>query len=142
MRVLYAASRSIGGWVYGTGYLHPLDRGPGWYALGMVGPTIGPILPHSERLEDSLPYKKRVGQWFREMAGPKRYLSGWFRDVYPANALSERHVNAVVNEKPLLHSGIGTFSQLGDGMWLWEVPEADIPTARELLRAAGLLICT
>lgn len=141
MRVLYASSRSMGRRAYGIGYFYPWDRGPDLFAIGILGHT-GPISARSERPEDSDSHQDRVGQWLNEMGGPKRYLSGWFRDVYPANALSERHVTAVVNGKPLLHSGIGTFSQLGDGLWLWEVPEADIPDARELIRAAGLLICT
>jgi hypothetical protein len=38
-------------------------------------------------------------------------------------------------------TGIGHFTPLDRGLWLWEVSDSQMHTAREALAEAGLLIC-
>jgi hypothetical protein len=79
--------------------------------------------------------------WWREYTGKRRHLRGRFWDVYPANLLSEEHVQAQIRgNKSLLQSGVGRFEQLDPGLWLWQVPSKQIPVARAALVDAGLLI--
>jgi hypothetical protein len=140
-RFLYASSKAMAGWRYGIGYSHPWDRGPGQYAVGLLGHS-GPVIPRSPRPEDSGPHKDRVMCWLDEMEGKRRHLRGWFRDVYPVNLLSESHVKVPVGgNKALVDSGLGTFERVDRAVWLWEVPHETIPDARQALIDAGVLIC-
>ncbi len=140
-RFLYASSKAMADWRYGIGYLHPWDRGPGEYAVGILGHS-GPVIPRSTRPEDSRPHMDRVMRWLDERLGKRRHLQGWFRDVYPVNLLSEAHVKVPVGGgKALLDSGLGTFVQPDERVWLWEVPQETIPQARQALIDAGVLIC-
>jgi hypothetical protein len=140
-RFLYASSKAMAGWRYGIGYLHPWDRGPGQYALGLLGHS-GPVVPKSLRPEDSDAYKDRVTRWLHETMGKKRHLQGWFRDVYPVNLLSESHIKAPLQGGTfLIDSGLGTFAQLDDRMWIWELSPEELAAARQALKNASLLLC-
>ncbi len=123
---------------YGIGYLYPTLKGPEWYAAGIDGCRTSDL---SKGLSGES--RSQLGKWYRDFRRTRSYLQGSFRDVYPANLLSEDHIRAALpGGKKLESLGIGRLSLLGPGKWLWEVSEDEIPQARAVLREAGLLICT
>jgi hypothetical protein len=140
LRYLYSASKSMTQWRYGITYTHSSWRAPALYAIGMGGGS-GPV-DNVQRIEDTDEFNNRLSAWWREYTGKRRHLRGLFRDVYPANLLSEKHVQAQLRDaRSLLQSGLGIFEQLDPGIWLWQVPSKQIPVARAVLVEAGLLIC-
>ena len=73
----------------------------------------------------------QLSKWQVQLVTKQKYLGGWFRDVYPANLLSEEHLRAALpGGKTLETLGIGRLSLLGPGKWLWEVSDDEIPQAR------------
>jgi hypothetical protein len=124
---------------YGTAYYHSGWRGPDFYAVGMLA-------KHAGMAWEDEAYEDRVTKWLDEMQGQRRYLRGWFRGAYPASLLSETHVSAFLRRGlfrkplPLRESGLGTLTPLGEGLWLWELSEAEVATAEKALGKAGLLI--
>lgn len=135
LRQSYFLARPLASWGYGIAYLRLSSRAPGMYAIGIIGGH--PPYPDVTRKD-----RDRISCWSREFDGRCRHLRGLFRDVYPANLLSSLHVNASVGRgKTLLTSGWGEFARLDEAMWLWTVPEGDIPTIRAALERADLIIC-
>jgi hypothetical protein len=138
LRQTYLLSKPFALWQYGIGYFRSSEKAPSLYAAGILGGTRYPDPNESE--ED----RERIGCWYRELlfAGRRRHLRGYLRDIYPANLLSTEHVNARAGDnKTLLTAGWGTFTPLDDGIWIWTVPDEDIPEARATLLRADLLIC-
>jgi hypothetical protein len=120
---------------YGIAYYHPTTKGPDFYAVGVLA---GPMHYGA----DALAYGTRVAKWFDELRGPRRHLQGWFRGVYPANLLSETHLDVVVRDNvPLREAGLGQFSQVGHHRWVWELKDSEIPLAEAALAVTGRLIC-
>jgi hypothetical protein len=135
LRRTYTLAKPLALWKYGIGYARSSLKAPALYAVGIAG---GAGYYDTYDPEDN----KRIGCWFRELLFARRHLEGYFRDVYPANLLSVEHVNAQIGKnKTLLTAGWGEFTQIDDAMWLWTVPDKDIPKARAALRRARLLIC-
>jgi hypothetical protein len=122
---------------YGIAYLYPTSDDPLAYAIGDE-----PSRWYDPRWR--LPYVNRpqVQKWRHHFHRNQSYLRGSFRDVYPANLLSEAHVRAALPVGKTLESlGIGRLTLLEPGKWLWEVPNDEVPHAQAVLRQAGLLIC-
>ena len=120
---------------YGIGYYFQSSSGPDFFAVGIIA---NPARFDTEAMAEG----DRVAKWGYEMDGPRRYLAGWFRDAYPANILSQLHMDARVGDGGLLRdAGVGDFFPMGEGTWSWEILERDIPRARELLRQTGRVIC-
>jgi hypothetical protein len=139
LRRAHAVAKGIAPWRYGIAYLRSSLLAPCMYAIGIGGGV------HSALSKESEEDRERNGAWFRELLDSDegcRHLTGHFRDVYPANLLSTAHVNARVGRsRTLLTAGWGTFTPIDEGLWIWTVPEKDIPKARTALIRAELMIC-
>jgi hypothetical protein len=135
LRQTYALARPLAPWPYGIAYPRFSSKAPDMYALGIIGGDF----PYPDVSREDL---DRIGCWYHERMGRRRYLKGRLRDVYSANLLSAKHVRARVGkDKTLLTAGWGEFTQLDDAMWLWTVAEDDIPEVRAALRGTKLLLC-
>jgi hypothetical protein len=140
LKYLYSASKGITKWRYGVGFTHATLRAPGLYAIGMAGGSSRD--DGVTRFEDSEKFLTGVARWGTERRGERRYLHGFFRDIYYANLLSEEHLQARLRDNtPLYMSGLGSFEQLDPGVWLWELPTEQLAGARAALREVGLMIC-
>jgi hypothetical protein len=136
-RAAYEVNRPVTSWGYGIGYVHPAKRGPSMYATGILGQS-GPPDPDF----DTQDYERKVSLWFKELIFKRRHLQGWFRDVYPVNLLSEAHVaTPLPGGQTLQTAGLGTLTPLDDNLWMWEVPDEQMATARSALIEAGRIIC-
>jgi hypothetical protein len=136
LRQAYALAKPITSWRYGIGYSRSSLKAPCMYAVGIGG---GALYPDPDETEED---RERIGCWYREMRYHRRHLEGHFRDVYPANLLSTAHVNVRVGKnKTLLTAGWGEFAPIDEGLWLWTVPDEDIPEARAALLQAEVLLC-
>jgi hypothetical protein len=123
-------------WRYGIAYSRSALRAPSLYAVGILGGAAYPDPNESDEERD------RVACWDQELHCRCRHLRGHFRDVYPVNLLSTEHVNTLIGEtKTLLTAGWGRFTQIDDGIWIWTVPDEDIPKARAALLRANVLLC-
>ncbi|MBI1918882.1 MAG: hypothetical protein HYS12_29685 [Planctomycetes bacterium] len=120
---------------YGFAYFHPTRRGPDFFAVGILAQSDG-----YEMVDDV--YGTAVAKWFAELSEGRRHFRGWFRDVFPANLLSEAHVNVQLqNGQTLRDAGLGRLTPLESGLWLWELLGSEMAAAREALAKAGVLIC-
>jgi hypothetical protein len=121
---------------YGIGYLHERLKGPDFYAVGMIANCY-------DFDPDTVSKNDRISKWSHEMSGKRRYLGSWFRGAYPANLLSEAHVNApLLDGLSLRDSGLGRLAALGPTHWLWELSGQEITVAEAALLESGLMICT
>jgi hypothetical protein len=121
---------------YGIAYLRRGRFAPGGYAEGInAGSTLEFPAPEDLQTRD------RIVKWFIEMGHERRYLRGGFRSVYPVQLLSEAHRQArldtgvTVAELPL-----GQWTPTEDGMWLWELTDAELTEAKALFERSGLLL--
>jgi hypothetical protein len=138
LRLAYNLVKSVSNISYGIGYFHQRLKGPDFYAVGIIANPDPEIFFDAEASAAA----DRIAKWMHEMGGRRRYLDGWFRTVYPANILSETHVNALLHGGvTLLEADHGCLTPLEPNRWLWEVSDAEIPVAEAALREAGLVIC-
>jgi hypothetical protein len=136
LRRTFTMAKSIAPWGYGIGYSRSSLKAPCMYAVGVGG---GSLESHLNETEEE---RERIGCWYREMRYHRHHLEGHLRDVYPANLLSNEHVNARVGQnKTLLTAGWGEFATIDDGLWIWTVPDEVIPKARDALVRAKVLLC-
>jgi len=133
----YEICRDVPGIGYGIAYKQFLSKGPECYAAG-VGFSSS-LADFSEILTDSPDHARRRA-WLNEMEGARRYLTGRFRGAYPGNILSGAHMDGLRDKCPRRIVWPGSFSQIDEDLWLWEVPEAEIPRAEAMLNDADLLI--
>ncbi len=122
---------------YGIAYYHRSFKGPSWYALGMS---------YNDYEFDavSVAARDRLSKWLdeRSSGGQRRYLKGWFRAAYPANILTDAHLDVPLGQGiPLRNAKIGRLTQLDQYHWLWELTDREIPIAENALREAGRMIC-
>lgn len=122
---------------YGIGYVKQFEFGPGNYAHGMVSG-----LGYSR---EDMAKGDRIGAWFRERLDNSRHLTGYLRDVYPLNVISEPHLSQRVEGRALADwigqsPARGTLRGLPGGASLWRIDEANIDGVRTVLIKAGLLI--
>jgi hypothetical protein len=121
---------------YGIAYLRRGRFSPLGYAEGFSAPST-----HEFPAPEDLPTRDRIGRWHTEMVLARRYPFEKFRSVYPVQLLSEAHRAARLDTgRPVADIGLGTWTQLEDGMWLWDLTEGELPFARDALERSGLLI--
>lgn len=119
---------------YGIAFVRSERLDPAGYAHGIVG-------GFSETLQIDDATSLRIGQWNRELRTSRRYLRGWFRSVYPAQLLSEQHREAPLTDgREVADCGLGTWEEVEEALWCWELSEEELPKAHELLSEAGLLL--
>lgn len=122
---------------YGIGYLRSFELGPSIYAYGMV---TGLGFSREEMSE-----RDRIASWLHERMENNRQLTGYLRDIYPLNVISEPHLAQPVEGKPL-RDWIDESPQRGElrglpgGAWRWRIEESNVEQVRAALAKAGLLI--
>jgi hypothetical protein len=122
---------------YGFAYMMPLADLPDCYAVGSGRYTFADFREEMRlRSEGRSRPKTADDLWQDELMGKKRHLTGLFRGAYPASVLSEAHVRAA----DLLAQPIGRLSKLDESLWLWELPESELPQGEKLLREKKLLV--
>jgi hypothetical protein len=122
---------------YGIAYQSRLADYPSGYAHGFANRTLEDVRSMiRNRKAWEFRDKSPDELWCEEINGPKRHLNGLFRGAYPANLLSEAHVNAA----DLRVNPIGRISELTGSLWLWELSSDEIPTAEAMLEAKRLLV--
>ncbi len=121
---------------YGIAYLRSGRFSPNGYAMGInAGSTLNFPAP------EDLPTRDRIFKWFGELRRDRRYLRGGFRSIYPVQLLSEAHRQAKLDSGvTVAELGLGTWTPVEDGMWLWELNDAEVVEAKALLERAGLLL--
>lgn len=127
---------------YGIVYQRDFDKGPSLYANGYItGLTRYKATPEVEKEMDN------IGEWWRRyFLSSDRYHLGQLRDIYPMNLLSEAHLkqpvfNSTLQEWINSSPDHGELKPLTEILWEWWVPQDKIPSVREALRPADLLIC-
>ena len=121
---------------YGFAYKMPLADLPDCYASGIGRTTLADVKAMLWRHIVPLPPKSRDELWQDEVYGERRHLTGLFRGAYPANLLSEAHVNRA----DLQAAGLGKLTEIGGDLWLWEFADDELPQAEDLLAAKQLLV--
>jgi hypothetical protein len=121
---------------YGISYKLPLAKRPASYATGMI-PTTGAKVrevyeAHAKAIRESHPNQI----WTQELLRSRRYLTGLFGGVFPANILSDAHLNTV--DVGALR--VGKLIQLRPSLWLWELSDSEMPEAERILKERNVLI--
>jgi hypothetical protein len=124
---------------YGIGYQRDQKHGPVFYALG-INFSYGPTDEFSGPEYDAA---VRVSHWTDAM-DERVYMQGILRDIYPYNFLTEPQLTRNVGVKPLndwisTDSSRGELSHFEGDVWLWSVPDEQIPTLRDELRQHGMI---
>ena len=124
--------------VYGFGYQRPFDKGPDFYAFGMVSG-----LDYSK---EEMRQKDTIAAWSHELMGRKRHLQGMLRDVYPLNLISDSHAAMRINGLPLVdwitqEPSHGTIQRIAQSCWLWTVEKRWLRKVKSELNEADFLIC-
>ena len=119
---------------YAIAFQRHLKKGPLYYAQGMI--LNG---GYTEQEEDY------IARWFHRYGDPEEYEVGDLRDIYPMNFISYAHLRRPVGNMQLknwIHSSPqhGRLRPLTDVLWSWIVGPDDIPTVREELKKANLLV--
>jgi hypothetical protein len=131
---LFEITKDIVDVPYGIAYQFECSAGADFFAVG--------ILVNVATFDaDALAAGDRVARWAHEMEEARRYLNGWFRDVYSANILSQAHVDILT--RACLNcsaDGVGRLVALDKATWLWEVSDYEVPIAVTLLDRARRLI--
>lgn len=138
LRSAYALYAGIPDPLYGIAYFHDRQKGPDFYAIGFLANW-----PEVVFDAEAMAAGDRISKWAHEGSGGRRYLRGWFRQAYPANLLSQAHVDAPLGDDLTLRTAnIGRLTPLDSGRWLWELEDEEIPVAEAALAKARLLICS
>ena len=122
---------------YGFAYQMPLADLPDCYATGNRNTTFAEV---REMIRHRREWERRIKTsdelWTEELRGARRHLTGLFRGAYPANILSDAHVRSAALDS----SGIGTLTKLNNGLWLWELSDAQLPLAQSWLESRRVLV--
>jgi hypothetical protein len=137
LRQAYLMSRGSYTVHYGFAYKMPLDELPGSYAGGSRRFTYADFQDLLRRRREGIKVPPSPDElWKQEVRDTRRHLTGLFRAAYPANLLSEAHVQSAQIET----SGLGRLSKLDERAWLWELTGKELPQAQAMLEARGVLV--
>jgi hypothetical protein len=127
----YSLTRLVAPCRYGIAYLRSAHLAPAFYARGMLGNSL-----EAPDWEDS-----DTGGRIYRFSGETRHLQGMLRSVYPVQLLSEAHRSARLTDgRPVAELGLGRWTQVEGGLWLWELNEEEMPIATQALERAGLIL--
>jgi hypothetical protein len=122
---------------YGFAYKMPLDDEPACYASGLRRSGLADFRRLMQyRAAGVEPPKDADDLWNDELNGQRRHLTGLFRAAYPANVLSDAHVQGA----DLANARLGQLARLDDALWLWELAPEEIVPANAWLESKGLLV--
>jgi hypothetical protein len=131
----YALTRLVTPCRYGIVYRRSAHLSPSLYARGMLGDS--GEAPDKEDLETT----DRIFRFVGEMQRGKRHLRGGFRSVYPAQLLCEAHrATRLPDGTTIAELGLGVWTPVAGGLWLWELTDTELASAKELMEHAGLLL--
>lgn len=126
---------------YGIGYLRDSRKGPAAYAAGIL--HYAARTPHnsSDDYDDEL----QTCRWRHVGMTEKVYERGLIRGVYPYNILSGKCLRRTIEGIDLAswilaNRARGVISEIGDGMYYWNVPEDNCRQLYQSLRAAGITL--
>ncbi len=115
---------------YGFAYSMPLRDEPDCYAYGSPRLNFAGLRQWLTMRSTGADAPLAADEcWRRELEGPKRHLTGLFRDAYPLNVVSSAHVRRAALES----AGIGSLEQLDESRWLWEIDEEYLSDASAYL---------
>jgi hypothetical protein len=117
---------------YGIAYKSRLVESPELYAAGTRLYSLSDVTKEMLTRRN----RTRLDAWFEEKMGERRYLTDLFRGAYPASVLSDAHVRRA----SLRSLGLGSLSRIDTGLWLWELSDAETPTADGVLDKLDVLI--
>ncbi|MFO0967233.1 MAG: hypothetical protein U0793_16845 [Gemmataceae bacterium] len=116
---------------YGIGYKRPFDRGPTYFAMGIVKGW-GPVDFES----------MQAGHWWRAVS-TGFVEAGFLRDIYPWNALNAAHLDRTVGGGSLRDyiktPQHGLLRPWIAGLWEWEVENNYVEQMRGELLAANII---
>jgi hypothetical protein len=122
---------------YGFAYKMLLADLPDCYAGGTRRTTMADLREVFRRQRERMVQTKTADDlWHDEIHGRRRYLTGLFRDAYPANILNSAHVQRA----GLQSAALGELTQLSAGLWLWALTNEEVSTAKALLETKKLLV--
>jgi hypothetical protein len=120
-------------WDYGFGFSSSVDKEPDYHILGLDNGKLSP-----EEFES-------LNAWY---AAPPEVRAASLRDVYPYNLLNETQLSARVGGDMTLHQFAQdepgcSLTRLTDyGLYLWQVPDAEVDRLRKALRKSGVLVAS
>lgn len=122
---------------YGIGYLRTFEQGPDIYADGMGA--------GSDFSDEGEAEADRIASWFHERMGENRQRTGYLRDVYPLNVISEPHLSQRIDGLALADwiaqsPQRGSLRSLPGNASVWRINESQVAHVREQLVKTGLLI--
>lgn len=126
---------------YGMGYRRDFRLGPAYYAMGLShGLGDASSREGTPEREEAL----RISFWSSAMDA-EIWRRGLLRDVYPWNFLTQTQIEMPIQRVTLQDwiqqdHGRGTLIPLESGVILWDVPEVCIPTLRQQLLKADILL--
>lgn len=102
-------------------------------------------LDHTELLETNLWRLERLDMIAQNKPAPFRHLEGLLRDIYPINILTTPHLQREISGQKLRDwiengAGRGYLQKIADHVSVWVLPPRNLPTVRNALARAGLLI--
>jgi hypothetical protein len=124
---------SLPGVGYGIAFVRSNQLAPSFYACGLNGAGSRDPRPPIEITD-------RIGKFFQQVRFHKRHLVDGFRSIYPAQILNNQHREVVVEAVRVADLPFGRWEQLPDGLWLWELNDAEVAEAMILFERAGLLL--
>ncbi len=133
LRSLHTAMTGLPSIGYGIAFVRSNQLAPSFYACGTNGAgSRNPRLPYA--------VKDRIGKFFQQVQSHKRHLVDGFRSIYPAQILNDRHREVLVEGTRVADLPFGQWEQLPDGLWLWELSDAEVAEAMALFEHSGLLL--
>ena len=121
---------------YGIAYISRLADEPDCYAAGVPKYTLAQIKRFLDAEGTDNYQRSPIEKWKAELRGERRHLQGLFRGAYATNVLSQSHVSRA----DLPAQRLGQLSALDSSLWLWELTDAEIPVAQQLLRDRNALV--
>jgi hypothetical protein len=139
-------SPTLGGRIdakWGAAFSFPVAAGAGFYLAGTtyVGPEISELGPHTIVLTEHVDRVHRVNY---RTSTSFSYASGYVREVYEINFLSDAHLRA-----PLLNSTVRAYagtvgrlrpSSLSAHLWEWRLEPHELERARADWEDSGLVL--
>jgi hypothetical protein len=133
----YAMARDFFDVRYGIAYKSRLEQYPDGHASGFVKTSLDEVLEMIRHRKQWDAREKTPDElWTDELRAGKRHLAGLFRAAYPANILSEAHLQSA----GLTSASLGRFSELDKSLYLWELSNSELPAAQAILESRRVLV--
>lgn len=126
------------GTFYGAVFELQAALGPPAYLASLIA------IDFRSNQQPSTQYKERITRWRDNISGGIHPRSGFFREIYPINYVTESHLEKAFNGAPLkkFMEANGTLrrTNFNTQMYRWDIEEAKLKIARESLENSGLVL--